>query len=73
MLKYFHIVHQCTILSIYFCYFGFATICCYSGYCIFVLGLSDDDVGKNAAKDLLRNLSHAACVDEYIQDQVQVF
>jgi len=29
-------------------------------------------VGKTAAEELLRNMEHGGCVDEYLQDQVWV-
>lgn len=44
-----------------------------------VVGWSDcadvkaEDVGRQAAEELLRNLDHGGCVDDYLQDQVQTF
>ena len=30
-----------------------------------------EDVGRQAAEELLRNLDHGGCVDDYLQDQVE--
>lgn len=32
-----------------------------------------EDVGRQAAEELLRNLDHGGCVDDYLQDQVETF
>jgi RNA 3'-terminal phosphate cyclase len=36
-------------------------------------GISAFDVGIKATEELLQHLSHRACVDRYLEDQVSVF
>ncbi|XP_071484413.1 RNA 3'-terminal phosphate cyclase-like [Diadema antillarum] len=36
-------------------------------------GKQAEDVGREAAEELLKNLKHGGCVDEYLQDQLIIF
>ncbi|KAH8102873.1 RNA 3'-terminal phosphate cyclase [Cristinia sonorae] len=47
--------------------------CRIGGSCIGLKGKDTMDVGEEAAQELIRNLAHGACVDEYLQDQIIVF
>lgn len=35
-------------------------------------GVPAEEIGKQAANELLHNLTHGGCVDDYLQDQVYV-
>ncbi|CAG8464889.1 696_t:CDS:10 [Acaulospora morrowiae] len=50
-----------------------STGCIMSGSAIGSKRQSPEDVGKKAAEELLQNLSHGGCVDEYLQDQLIIF
>ena len=39
-------------------------------FCV-VLGVPAHAVGREAGEELLNQLSHGGCVDDYLQDQVQ--
>ncbi|CAG8691409.1 4521_t:CDS:10, partial [Dentiscutata heterogama] len=47
--------------------------CIISGNAVSNRGQSPVDVGKRAAEELLRNIKHGGCVDEYLQDQLIIF
>jgi RNA 3'-terminal phosphate cyclase len=37
---------------------------------MFCTGVSAEEVGQQAANELVHNLEHGGCVDDYLQDQV---
>ncbi|KAL4065444.1 RNA 3'-terminal phosphate cyclase domain-containing protein [Scleroderma citrinum] len=47
--------------------------CWIGGSAVSEKGKSPEQVGKEAAEELLRNLEYGGCVDEYLQDQVIIF
>ncbi|KAH9831012.1 RNA 3'-terminal phosphate cyclase [Rhodofomes roseus] len=47
--------------------------CVLGGSAIGVKGKKPAKVGEEAANELLRNLAHGGCVDEYMQDQMIIF
>ncbi|CAG8483029.1 13996_t:CDS:2 [Acaulospora colombiana] len=50
-----------------------STGCIISGGAIGSNRQSPDEVGKKAAEELLSNIRHGGCVDEYLQDQLIIF
>nr|CAG8437083.1 2110_t:CDS:10 [Entrophospora candida] len=49
------------------------TGCIISGNAVIDKKLTAEDLGKNAAEELIKNLRHGGCVDEYLQDQLIIF
>ncbi|KAH7889848.1 RNA 3'-terminal phosphate cyclase domain-containing protein [Phlebopus sp. FC_14] len=49
------------------------TGCLIGGSAVSEKGKKPEQVGEEAAKELLRNLDHGGCVDEYLQDQIIIF
>ncbi|KIJ29887.1 hypothetical protein M422DRAFT_187819 [Sphaerobolus stellatus SS14] len=47
--------------------------CIIAGSAIGVRGTNASLIGKEAAEDLVSNLAHGGCVDEYMQDQMIIF
>ncbi|THH31767.1 hypothetical protein EUX98_g2424 [Antrodiella citrinella] len=47
--------------------------CRFGGSCLGRKGTVSSAVGEEAAQELIRNLAHGGCVDEYLQDQIIVF
>lgn len=47
--------------------------CTIGGSSIGKKGVKPDDLGREAAEELARNLKHGGCVDEYLQDQWVIF
>ncbi|CAG8647719.1 13667_t:CDS:2, partial [Acaulospora morrowiae] len=50
-----------------------STGCIMSGSAVGSKRQSPEDVGKRATEELLQNLRHGGCVDEYLQDQLIIF
>ncbi|RHZ58167.1 hypothetical protein Glove_375g97 [Diversispora epigaea] len=50
-----------------------STGCIISGHSIFKKRQPPEEVGKLAADELLNNIRHGGCVDEYLQDQLIIF
>lgn len=50
-----------------------STGCLFGGSSLLEQKMSGDDVGANAAKELIRDFNFGGCVDEYAQDQVIIF
>jgi len=49
------------------------TGCILAGSSLGAKGKRAEAVGIEAAEELLRNISHGGCVDEYLQDQIVLF
>jgi RNA 3'-terminal phosphate cyclase (ATP) len=49
------------------------TGCIIGGSAIGQKGVEAEDIGREAAEELVRNLRHGGCVDEYLQDQWIIF
>ncbi|KAG2157580.1 RNA 3'-terminal phosphate cyclase [Suillus bovinus] len=47
--------------------------CMIAGSSVSTRGRDPEEIGKEAAEELLRNLRHDGCVDEYLQDQIIIF
>ncbi|KAG8900220.1 hypothetical protein FRC00_013877 [Tulasnella sp. 408] len=47
--------------------------CILSGSAIGERGVKADETGRAAANELIENLAHGGCVDEYLQDQIIIF
>ncbi|KIO25149.1 hypothetical protein M407DRAFT_76021 [Tulasnella calospora MUT 4182] len=47
--------------------------CILSGSAIGERGVKADETGRAAAQELIENLAHGGCVDEYLQDQIIIF
>jgi len=47
--------------------------CLIGGTAVSSKGQAPEDVGSSAAEELIRNLEHEGCVDEYLQDQIIIF
>ncbi|THG99269.1 hypothetical protein EW026_g3051 [Hermanssonia centrifuga] len=47
--------------------------CILGGSSIGLKGKDPETVGQEAADELIRNLNHGGCVDEYLQDQIIIF
>jgi len=47
--------------------------CVLGGSAIGKKGVEPADMGESAADELLRNVAHGGCVDEYLQDQIIIF
>lgn len=50
-----------------------STGCRLAGSSLGKRGKQAEDVGREAADELLKNLQHGGCVDEYLQDQLIIF
>ncbi|KIM58697.1 hypothetical protein SCLCIDRAFT_1218385 [Scleroderma citrinum Foug A] len=47
--------------------------CLIGGSAVSEKATTPEQIGKEAAEDLLRNLNYGGCVDEYLQDQIIIF
>jgi len=47
--------------------------CLIGGTAVSSKGTKPEDVGVTAAVELIRNLEHGGCVDEYLQDQIIIY
>ncbi|XP_063962676.1 RNA 3'-terminal phosphate cyclase-like [Lytechinus pictus] len=50
-----------------------STGCRLAGSSLGKRGKQAEDVGRDAAEELIKNLQHGGCVDEYLQDQLIIF
>ncbi|KIJ69599.1 hypothetical protein HYDPIDRAFT_106227 [Hydnomerulius pinastri MD-312] len=47
--------------------------CLVGGSAVSSKGKDPESVGREAAEELIKNLGHGGCVDEYLQDQIVIF